>query len=1767
MLLVPIMNHLSDIIFCKKYMKDMHTRLMELDGLRVAVADRMNRNTISMLEVPDEVSGWLQEVERITARVGHFPKDFSSSSLWRRHKHGRRFFKMIVEIETVKKHHSLIRWTDDPVPLERAGTMNVSTSASSSDHNDFVSREHIYMEALKALGSDHKSHMIALWGIGGVGKTTLMERLTKAVEEKKMFDCIIKSCLGEKADPIAIQQTVADHLGIKLNETGKSARADKLRKWFEACSPKYNILIIFDDAWEAVDLNDIGLSPLPNHGVGIKVLLTSQNRHVCTMMGAGANSIFNVQVITEAEAHSLFWRLVEISNDADPELRKMGKHIVRKCCGLPIAIKTLALTLRNKAKDAWKDALFCLDHHHIHNVVHEVFKISYKNLKDEETESIFLLCGLFPKDFNISTEDLVRYGWGLKVFTGVSTLREARNRLNTCIERLLHTSLLTESNDVGCVRMHDLVRAFVLDMLSRVEHASIVNHGSMSKWWPNDVGDSCKRISLTCNDMSEFPRDLRFPNLSILKLMRGDKSLRFPQDFYREMEKLEVISYDEIQYPLLPSASQCSTNLRVLHLHRCSLMFDCSSIGNLLNLQVLSFANSGIEWLPYTIGNLVKLRLLDLTGCAGLRIDNGVFENLVELEELYTMAGGRYGKAISFTNDNCNEIAKRSRNLSALEFEFFRNNAQPKNMSFEKLERFKISVGRSLDGELSRSSRTYENTLQLVTNKGEVLDSRMNELFEKTDVLCLSVGDMNDLEDFEVKCSHPHLFSSFNNVRVLVVSRCEELKYLFTLGVAKALSKLEHLQVSSSDNMEELIHIESIGVETVTLPKLKFLSLVWLPNLSGLCHNGHIVELPQLVTLELDGLANFTSIYPKNKSATSCLLKEEVVIPKLERLVVFNMENLKEIWPYEFDTSGEVKLREIEVKCCDNLTNLFPCNPILLLHHLEELRVEDCGSVEVLFNIDLDFAGGVGKGSTSNLRSIQMKELGKLREVWRIKAENKSLLLIRGFQAVENIQIERCKSFTNVFTPVSTNFDLGALVHMNISDCGESGRNNESVDYSQEEENNLPGINNNISDAVFPSYLAHSFHNLRGLSLSNWEGVPEVVFEIEIESPEHGELVTAQDYQQRMLPYLENLDIIHLERMSHVWKCNWNKFSILPKQHSESPFHNLTTIYLKECESIKYLFSPLMAKLFSNLKKLQIQDCDGIEEVVSNRDHKDEEKTTSASTQINTTVYPCLDSLTLSFLPNLKCIGDGANCGSNEFSFENTSITADFLDQSKFPQVGGVSWTLCQYSKEISISYCDVLSSAIPCYALGQMQMLQVLRITRCDSMKEVFESQGMNNTTTGCGSSSIDDGNSGTSSKQGPNYVTVLKLPMLRVLEIKDCDLLEHIFTFSTLESLWSLEELTIWDCKAVKVIVKEENGEQATPSGNVVFPSLKSIALVNLPNLVGFFLGMNEFQWPSLDDVTIKGCPQMIAFTVGQSLAPGLKYIRRSLGKHSLDKCGLNFDVTTTTHHQTPVPSLEATSSCTATAEGLPWSFHNLIELDLKSNISLEKIIPSNELQQLQNLEKIHVSYCHGVEEVFEALEGTSGGLDESQTVVVELPNLTEVSLAWVDGLRNMWNSNQWTVFKFGNLTTVSIHGCDKLEHVFTRSMVTSLLQLQELHIKNCDHMGEIIVKDTNLVAEEESDGKMKKIELPCLRSLILDQLPCLKGFCLWNVDFSLPLLDTLKINRCQQLTVFTQGSSATPELREIETSFGSFYAGEGINFFIKTRQEEFKSNRLLK
>ncbi|KAD7478956.1 hypothetical protein E3N88_02092 [Mikania micrantha] len=974
---------------------------------------------------------------------------------------------------------------------------------------------------------------------------------------------------------------------------------------------------------------------------------------------------------------------------------------------------------------------------------------------------------------------------------------------------------------------------------------------------------------------------------------------------------------------------------------------------------------------------------LDLTECVDLLIDDGLFENLVGLKELYMRP---YYSPIKFTKVNCEELEILSHCLFALEVELFGNKVKPKNISFKNLERFKISIGCKLEVLKDGQGNALAKTIQLVGECNELSQCKISEIFNKTEGFHLQVNEMNQLEDILTQHQEP-----FSNLTVLHVSKCANLTCLFTVDVASGLKKLERLKISDCPVMRTLVAVE-YGMEgVVRLQKLNFMSLTGLPELESFCDN--VIELPEMVELILGDLPKFISIYPHvhNTSEMQSLLNKKVAIPRLEKLYVSRMENLKYIWPRETvdENINASMLRFISVKECKNLRNLFPLNPLPLLKHLEELVVKECHSIEVLFNMELES----NNNYKSKLRSIEVRKLGSLKELWRMinvgHVLNKSDVQIKCFNGVESIKISNCEMFTNIFTPATCNFDLGALTEIITKYVGgEDDQTNASISRGRE----ISEMDEDIINAC--TYTWATCHHLQKLELRNDKRVKEVLFEMD-------------STHQQYLPYgLEFLFLGGLHEMSHVWKCNNWKKNLIPQRQPATlqlqlPFQNLTNISLDYCHRLKYLFSPIMVKYLSNLKSLFIHRCDGIEEIISSRDDAadaNEEENVASSTsshQISTTfLFPQLNVLSLQDLPCLRSFDDAGDTIHHQSQLSGEAL------------INACRLSLCQYPKKITISSCGAISVVIPWY------------IWNCKTVTKLFDEGSESGTTL----------TTPTVLLKTTNHVLhVPQLYNLKHVEISGCDLLSHVFTFSTLESLKQLKLLSVTNCNAIQEIVKQEINETTSSKDDhvVVFPRLTTLKLENLRNLKGFFLGKNKFRWPSLDTLIINDCPQLMTFTYGVSETPKLNYISTRFGKYGLDDCGLSFHGKINEYTQTTFP---ASSSYVTDSKGTTFSFHNLIEIEI-SRQDVETLIPSNVLLQLQKLEKICITICDKLKEI----EVIVKEQEESEAKMTMLPRLKSLELSKLGSFKGFCLGKE--NFSLPLLDSLQIVGCPVITKEFTK------------------------------------------------------------------------------------------------------------------------------------
>ncbi|XP_022728547.1 probable disease resistance protein At4g27220 [Durio zibethinus] len=139
-----------------------------------------------------------------------------------------------------------------------------------------IALDHI-IQALK----DDRVSMIGLWGMAGVGKTSLVREVGTYAKKKNLFDKVVITTVSKKPNFKEIQDEIAKDLDFYMkNEQGRISRQEFWSKLKEV----KRILIILDDVWANIDLKEeIGI-PIGEDHKGCKILLTTRRQQVCDVM-------------------------------------------------------------------------------------------------------------------------------------------------------------------------------------------------------------------------------------------------------------------------------------------------------------------------------------------------------------------------------------------------------------------------------------------------------------------------------------------------------------------------------------------------------------------------------------------------------------------------------------------------------------------------------------------------------------------------------------------------------------------------------------------------------------------------------------------------------------------------------------------------------------------------------------------------------------------------------------------------------------------------------------------------------------------------------------------------------------------------------------------------------------------------------------------------------------------------------------------------------------------------------------------------------------------------------------------------------------------------------------------------------------------------------------------------------------------------------------------------------------------------------------------
>ncbi|KAL3729772.1 hypothetical protein ACJRO7_026845 [Eucalyptus globulus] len=777
-----------------------------------------------------------------------------------------------------------------------ASVFSASTSIKLRNDEVFESRALMIREIMDALASNS---VVGVYGMGGIGKSTLLVDVERKIREEKSFDWVAKADVSENPDIKTIQEEIADALGLTdiKNKEIISGRAKLLHgRLKDEEREKKKVLIILDNLWKGLDLNKVGIPcGHDNKVIGCKLLLTSRDRNVLRIE-MGCDKDFPLGELEEEEAKSLFEKLVG-AKVHDDEFKPLVDEALHKCFGLPFLIVHMAKVFRHAGLFEWKNVLKQIKlskNDRIGEVINERLQLSYNNLKAAEKSLLALCvaCGTSKPSF----ENLVRYGVGWGLFPEDDNMEDARDSLKSGIHNLQASSLLLEDGDAYDFKIHDLVCEFVASVALRDHPLLILKDKSIIEL-PEDKLKSCRAVCFPYVDMKELPQELDCPELQIFLLFTNNKSLKVPDSLFHSMRKLMVLNLTGVHLTCSHSMPfQFLENLHTLCLNDCSLE-NVAILGELKGLQILSFVNSNIHQLPKEIGQLAKLRLLDLSYCRQLKIiESGVLQSLIKLEELYMMTSFNQWNVVGQTpptNASLIEL-NHMKNLRTLDVYIPNSRMLPKDLNIGKLTKYEIRIGdlwywwseckgsRTLALKLDPLGNVLQKgCIQSILGKTNNLDLEGLDINEKS-VCVLSQKGFPELKHLRVKNnssihyilklpSHAH----FMMLESLLLENLINLEMICNSHISsKSFSTLKVVRVKSCEKMEVLFPLSVVR----GLPQLREIKVVGCKRMQGIvdADDGGKAELHSLCILKLHDLPDIKSLFAVGKAPLSSTLHEQV---------------------------------------------------------------------------------------------------------------------------------------------------------------------------------------------------------------------------------------------------------------------------------------------------------------------------------------------------------------------------------------------------------------------------------------------------------------------------------------------------------------------------------------------------------------------------------------------------------------------------------------------------------------------------------------------------------------------------------------------------------------------------------------------------------------------------------------------------------------------------------------------------------------------------
>ncbi|XP_058197296.1 uncharacterized protein LOC131313166 [Rhododendron vialii] len=736
--------------------------------------------------------------------------------------------------------------------------------------------------------------IVAIWGMGGIGKTTIAKKLYNLVRhefEGCTFLANISETSKQTNGPVVLQeQLLSDILRSGTHNLRNCHQGIEVIKRRAFCR---KVLVILDDVNNVQQLKDLAIDR-DSFGVGSRIIVTT--RDISSLKFLKVDEIYAAEKLNEDESLELFrWHCFKEDHHTKDHL-DLSKQVVHYAGGLPLALEVLGSFFCGKSIPQWRSAIAKLRTIPDDDVQGKL-RISFDSLS-KEVKELFLdmACFFVGTDQNFTVKILESCNFYAEI--GIQVLADR------CLVKY-HPNRIV---------MHDLLRDMGREI---VRQESIRDPGRRSRLWYHEDALGVLRDGTGTEAVEGLFLNFHEP-----------KEVQVNSKAFEKMNRLWLLRLDYVH--LRKGYEHISRRLMWL----CWIGFPLKCLPSKLhmeNLVTLDLRYSSLKkaWKGTKI--LVKLKFLYLSYCYHL-IETPDFSGLNNLEELLLNDCVRLvevDESIRFLNKlvildmkNCKKLQKFPPSILTLK------SLESLDLSgcsmLGKFSGFKGSPSKSQSPFLSSWIFKTKRMDSIGLSPSHVLGlSCLKDLrMENCNLSCLpnEVGNLIRLETLDL---------SGNNLPTLPDSICDltRLKRLTLEGC-----NLLHLP----SEIGRLISLDTLGLQGNSLRILpdSILNLARLKSLhlndSNVTHlPSEIGRLISLETLNLDG----------NRLLT---LPESICnLASLEALFL-NDCNLSHL-PDRIGMLSSLKLLELERNNVCSIPNSFSD-----LASLEDLRLNDCGRLQSL---------------------------------------------------------------------------------------------------------------------------------------------------------------------------------------------------------------------------------------------------------------------------------------------------------------------------------------------------------------------------------------------------------------------------------------------------------------------------------------------------------------------------------------------------------------------------------------------------------------------------------------------------------------------------------------------------------------------------------------------------------------------------------------------------------------------------------------------------